>query len=158
MKKQVYEISLPYTFNPAHKGAPYTFDNGAHWCNHGDFIEIMVKYHMGFKAGKDGNTPYDKGSDIEEIRASVKSSKCTLVNKKLGNDMAESLHTYFTNVHSNKWFFGHDIDGELHIYMMNDTEFNTFCNAFARYDKSREVVRFKSTTGKMIHWLENRVD
>lgn len=158
MKKQVYEISLPYTFDPTHKGAPYTFDNGAHWCNHGDFIEIMVKYHMGFKAGKDGNTPYDKGSDIEEIRASVKSSRATLVNKKLGNDMAESLHTYFTNVHSNKWFFGHDIDGELHVYTMNAEEFNAFCNAFAGYDKSREVVRFKSTTGKMIHWLENRVD
>ena len=157
MKKQVYEISLPYTFDPAHKGAPYTFDNGEHWSNHGDFIEIMVKYHMGFNPCKDGNGAYDKTSDIAEIRASVKSSKATLVNKKLGDDMAESLDTYFRNTHSNKFFFGHDIDGELHVYMMNATEFRTFCETFAGYDKGRQVVRFKSASGKMLGWLDAHI-
>ena len=156
MKKQVYEISLPYTFDPTHKGAPYTFD-GSHWSNHGDFIEIMVKYHMGFDPRKDGNGAYDVTSDIAEIRASVKSSKATLVNKKLGDDMAESLDTYFRNTHSNKFFFGHDIDGELHVYMMNAAEFRTFCETFANYDKGRQVVRFKSASGKMLSWLDAHI-
>ena len=157
MKKQVYEMSLPYSFDPTHKGAPYTFDNGAHWCNHGDFIEIMVKYHLGFAPAKDGNGSYDKTSDIAEIRASVKSSKATLVNKKLGANIDETLHTYFATTHSTQFFFGHDIDGQLHIYMMDAPEFDAFCRQFATYDKGRQVVRFKTCSGKMISWLEAHI-
>ena len=41
MTRTSYAISLPYSFDPAHKGAPYTFD-GVHYMNNGEFIETLV--------------------------------------------------------------------------------------------------------------------
>lgn len=155
MKKQVYSVSVPYTFDPSHKGAPYTFD-GEHHMNGGEFTESMVKVHMGFECGKDANTPYDRGSDIPEIRASVKSSRATLVNKKLGADMAEILDTYFQNVHSDKWIWGVVIEEQVITYMMTASEFRAFTETFAGVNE-RGVVRFKTTSGKMLRWLEERV-
>lgn len=156
MKKQIYPVSISYQFNPEHKGAPYTFD-GVHYMNSGEFTEIMVKAHMGFDAHKDANTPYDMGSDIEEIRASVKSSKATLVNKKLGQNMEEVLDTYFQNVHSTSFIWGVVMDENLTVYTMNAKEFRPFIEAFANFDKSRQVVRFKAISGKMLNWLEAHI-
>ena len=155
MTRTSYTISLPYMFHPEHKGAPYTFD-GSHYINAGEFVETLVKYHMGFAYGKDANTPYDKGSDIPEIRASVKSSKATLVNKKLGADIAEFLDTYFQNVHSDKFIWGVQVEETLTVYMMNATEFRAFTEMWAGMNE-RGVVRFKTTSGKMLRWLEERV-
>ena len=155
MTRTSYTISLPYSFDPAHKGAPYTFD-GVHYMNNGEFIETLVKYHMGFAYGKDANTPYDMGSDIPEIRASVKSGKATLVNKKLGADMAEFLDNYFANVHSDKWAWGVQTEENLTVYMMNATEFRAFTEMWANMNE-RGVVRYKATSGKMVRWLEERV-
>lgn len=156
MKKQIHSISISYHFDPSHKGAPYTFD-GSHHMNAGEFTEIMVKAHMGFDACKDANTPYDMGSDIPEINASVKSGKATLVNKKLGQNMEEVLDTYFQNVHSTSFIWGVVMDDELIIYTMNAKEFRPFIENFANFDKSRQVVRFKATSGKMLKWLEAHI-
>ena len=156
MKKQIYPVSISYQFDPSHRGAPYTFD-GVHYMNGGEFTEAMVKAHMGFDARKDANTPYDMGSDIEEIRASVKSSKATLVNKKLGQNMEEVLDTYFQNVHSTSFIWGVVMDENLTVYTMNAKEFRPFIEAFANFDKSRQVVRFKATSGKMLNWLEAHI-
>lgn len=156
MKKQIFPVSISYQFDPSHRGAPYTFD-GSHYMNAGEFTEVMVKAHMGFNASKDANTPYDMGSDIEEIRASVKSGKATLVNKKLGQNMEEVLDTYFQNVHSTSFIWGVVMDDELTVYTMNANEFRPFIENFANFDKSRQVVRFKATSGKMLKWLEAHI-
>ena len=35
MKKAIYNINRPYIFDPAHKGAPYSLNDGENWTNGG---------------------------------------------------------------------------------------------------------------------------
>ena len=74
MTKTEYTINFKFAFDPAHKGASYTLD-GEHYMNGGEFAEIADKMVKGLGSKKDANTPFDKGSDIEETDTSVKSSK-----------------------------------------------------------------------------------
>ena len=153
MKKTVSAISTNYIYDPSHKGAPYSFD-GVKWFNNGELIESLVKASLGYASTKDANTPYDKGSDIEEIRASVKSSKATLVNMQLGKDKKEFLDTYFANTHSENFIWGMIIDENLVTYTMNAVEFRAFCENFANMNE-RKVLRFKASSGKMVQWFES---
>ena len=155
MKKQIFHIITPYVHNPSHRGAPYTLDN-SHWMNQGELIETLVKLHMGFKPGKDASTAYDLGSDIPEIKASVKSGKATLVNFFLGNTPIEILDTYFKNVHSETFIWGVIEENLLTAYTMNPEEFRTFCETWS-YMNERKVLRFKTSSKKMISWLEEKV-
>ena len=155
MKKTTYEINIAYTFNPAHKGANYTFD-GEHWTNGGEFAEIITKAVLGYKAEKDANTRYDKASDIEEINASVKSSRFTLVNFTLADTFEESITRYFETVHSNLWIYTVIVDDTAILYYMNKTEFEEFLNAFCFFNE-RKQIRCKATSGKMIKWFEERI-
>lgn len=155
MKKATYEINIAYTFNPAHKGANYTFD-GEHWTNGGEFAEIITKAVLGYKAEKDANTRYDKASDIEEINASVKSSRFTLVNFTLADTFKESITRYFETVHSNLWIYTVVVDDTAILYYMNKAEFEEFLNTFCFFNE-RKQVRCKATSGKMIKWFEEKI-
>ena len=157
MKKEVYAVNMEYTFNPAHKGANYTFDNGVHWVNNGEFCETICKSVLGFSAKKDANTPYDKGSDIEGLNASVKSSRFTLVNMRLADTFEESVTKYFQTVHSSLWIYVMIVDDEVNLYYMNKEEFNEFLHMFSGLNE-RQVIRAKATSGKMIAWLENKLN
>ena len=155
MKKNTYEINIAYTFDPAHKGANYTFD-GEHWTNGGEFAEIITKSVLGFKPEKDANTRYDKASDIEEINASVKSSRFTLANCVLADTFAESVNKYFETVHSTLWIYTVVVEDTAILYHMNKKEFEEFVNTFC-FLNERKVVRCKATSGKMIKWLEEKI-
>ena len=85
MTKTEYTINFKFTFDPTHKGAPYTLD-GEHYMNSGEFAEVADKMVKGYGSKKDANTPFDKGSDIEETNTSVKSSKATLTSAQIGYD------------------------------------------------------------------------
>lgn len=155
MKKAIYEINIAYTFNPAHKGANYSFDD-EHWTNGGEFAEIITKSVLGYKAEKDANTRYDKASDIEEIGASVKSSRFTLVNCVLADTFEETVKRYFETVHSTLWIYTVVIDDTAILYYMNRTEFEEFVNTFCSMNE-RKVIRCKATSGKMIKWFEEKI-
>lgn len=156
MKKATYEINLDYIFDSTHKGANYSFDNGKHWCNGGDFAEIITKSVLGFEPVKDKNTRYDVASDIQELNASVKSSRFTLVNLKLANDFDETVKTYFKTTHSSIWIFTVVIEKTAMLYYMNKEEFTTFMYQFCFFNE-REQIRCKAVSGKMIKWLEERL-
>ena len=153
MTKTTGKVGFEYTLNTAHKGAPYTI-NGEKWMNAGEFKEIVCKHMLGFEASKDANTRYDMGSDIQEIRASVKSSKATLVNMKLGETLAESIETYMATTHSVRFLWVSVIEEEATIYDMNADEFKTFLYKFSGLNE-RGFVRFKAESGKMIAFLES---
>lgn len=157
MRKEVYSINIDYTFNPAHKGANYTFNNGINWVNNGEFSEILCKSVLGFDSKKDANTPYDKGSDIEELNASVKSSRFTLVNMKLANTFEESITKYFQTVHSSIWIYVIVVNDEVNLYYMDKEEFKEFLYEFSGLNE-RQVIRAKATSGKMIAWFENKLN
>ena len=156
MKKEVYTVSLAYTFDPAHKGASYSLDGGQHWTNGGEFAEVVTKSVLGFEATKDANSRYDLASDINELRASVKSSRFTLVNMVLGDSFEESLTRYFETVHSTQWIYTIVIDDSAILYYMNKEEFKSFVETFCFFNE-RKAIRCKATSGKMIKWFEERI-
>lgn len=153
MKKITAEIKINYIFDTTHKGANYSFDNGQNWCNGGEFAEIIAKSVLGFAPHKDANTAYDVASDIPELNASVKSSRFTLVNKKLGDTFEESIDNYFATVHSSLWIYVVVVDNVATLYFMDKIEFTRFLYTFTALNE-RQVVRSKATSGKMIAWFE----
>lgn len=154
MKKAIYEMTISYKFNAEHKGAPYTFD-GIHYMNAGEFKEAYNKGVRGFTFEKDANTPFDKGSDIEETNTSVKSSGAT-ISPITGETVEEILKEYFERVHSTNWDYVTIVDETLIVYNMNVNEFKEFVEEFGRVNE-RKVVRLKKESSKMIKWLEDRM-
>lgn len=157
MKKAILLHNLTYTFDGNRKGAKYTFDNGEHWKNGGEATEICLKSGFGFEPTKDGNTPFDVGSDIEQLQMSVKSSKATLTSIILGYDFDSILKCYFERTASRCWAWGILIDDTVTAYIMNAQEFERFTREWASYDDNRKVIKYKSTSGKMIKWLEEHL-
>lgn len=156
MRKETYPINISYSYYPEKMYTKYTFD-GKKFYNGGDFHEIVTKSVLGFKPEKDGNTKYDVESDIPELRASVKSSKFTLVNEVLADSFEKSLDVYFKNVHSTLFIYAVAIDDMITLYYMDATEFRVFLTEFSKIASDSGYVRGKSTTGKMLRWLEARL-
>lgn len=156
MKKAAYTINLPYTFDPGHKGAPYSFDR-VRWVNGGEFAEVVTKAVLGYTPRKDPNTRYDMASDIEELHASVKSSRFTLVNMRLGDTLEESIQRYFETVHSTQWIYTVLLEDTAVLYTMCAEEFAEFLRTFATLNE-RGFIRGRATSGKMVKWLEDRAD
>ena len=154
MKKTTYALNVNYQFNAEHKGAPYTFD-GEHFMNAGEFKEAIRKSVAGLECKKDPNTPFDKGSDIEEFNTSVKSSGATISPVK-GNTLEEIMKEYFERVHSTNWDYVTVVDEEVIVYNMNAEEFKEFVEEFGRVN-SRKVVRLIKDSGRMIRWFEERI-
>ena len=156
MTRTDFAINFKFQFDPTRKGAKYTLD-GEHWLNNGEFAEVADKAVKGYDLNKDANTAYDMGSDIEETCTSVKSGKATLTSKVLGQNKEEVIETYFANVHSTNWDWVIVVDDMVIIYNMNAEEFREFLTEWATYDDNRKVVRFKTTSSKMVRWLEDRM-
>ena len=155
MKKISTLTNIEYTFDPNRSGAKYTLD-GIHYMNGGEFAEVATKVALGYAPHKDANTAYSEGSDIPELRASVKSSKATLVNMKLANGFEESIEVYFKNTHSTCFIYTVLLDDMTTLYIMDAAEFREFIRRFATLNE-RGFIRFKATSGKTIQWLEERV-
>jgi len=153
-----YQNTMPYTYDPDHRGAHYLI--GEAYKNHGEFCESVAKFHRGLEYLVNPTTSYMDGSDIESLNASVKSSNATLADV-FGNSKEQIVNTYFANVHSTLFIYMVDIDEQITEYHMNANEFREFIDNWAglAVDSGTHLtkVRFKKTSGKMIKWLEERV-
>ena len=156
MTKDIKAMMLTYKYEANKTNSHYTFD-GINYMNHGDLMELAAKAAYGLEARKDGNTRYDKGDDIPEFHASVKSANASIFNRKLGDDFISSLRVYLETVFSKEFWYVVDMDEEIHIYKMDLNEFAEFLSQFAKYNE-RCVLRLpRTTTSKMLSWLENKV-
>ena len=156
MKKTIAPMPISYTYDAEHNRSHYKVEGHDSYMNGGEFAEVVCKAIRGFKAEKDANTPFDKGSDIEETKTSIKSHGCGLTDEKLADNKEEFLKVYFQRTHSTNVDYVIIIDEEVTIYNMNMNEFREFTSEFAKWDKHSTKVRIK-TSGKMIKWLEERV-
>lgn len=156
MTKTIATMPINYTYNAERKSAHYLIEGIEGYKNGGEFAEIVCKAVRGFKAEKDANTPFDKGSDIEETRTSIKSNACGLTDRKLADNKEDFLAEYFRRTHSTNVDYVVIIDDEVSIYNMDMNEFKEFTSEFAKWDKHSQKVRIK-TTGKMIKWFEEKV-
>lgn len=156
MTKTIAPMPINYTYDADHARSHYLIEGETAHKNGGEFAEIVCKAIRGFEAVKDANTKFDKGSDIEETRTSIKSSGCGLTDEKLADNREDFLAEYFRRTHSTNVDYVVIIDEEVTIYNMDMNEFREFTNEFAKWDKHSTKVRIK-TSGKMIKWFEERV-
>ena len=157
MKKEIHSIPFQFQFDPSHRGAPYTLDGGAHWMNAGQFKQIARVACLFGRVERPDHVRYDVDSDIPELHESVKSSKATLVNMVLGEDLESTLEFYFSHTASKVHSWVMMIDEEIVTYVMNNEEFRKFTENFGWYDKDRKVVRYKADSTKMIKWFESQI-
>lgn len=155
MVKREFAINVSYVFDADRKGAKYSFD-GAKYMNAGEWKECLAKSVLGYANHKDANTPYNMGSDIPEIAASVKSSKASLTNMVLAPSFEESVNTYFANVHSTCFIWVEVVDDNVVLYEMNADEFKGFIYHWSNLNE-RGVIRFKASSAKMVAYLESLV-
>lgn len=122
-------------------------------------------FGCGFKFDTD-HIAYNKGSDIEELKMSVKTSGASLACIYRDDNTAEAfesiINEYFDNVHSVTWAYTILIDNIANIYVMNAEEFKVFIKTWGTMSKESGKtcykIKFKKTSGKMIKWLEERVE
>lgn len=157
MQKQIFYGLKKFSYEPEHRYAPYTFD-GVHYMTAGDMNECQYKHCLGYAAKKDGNTTFDKGSDIPELNRSVKSSRATLTSKPIGHDFESIFASYFATVPSTSWAWIVMVDDTLIAYIMNADEFGTLLRKFAKYQADRNVIRFGQADGKIVKYLESVVE
>ena len=159
MERITYTLKSEYGYDPAHKGAPYIVNGRP--ANGGNFIEAAANECFTGVFGYDTYAvPFDKGSDIEAISASVKSSGASLA-CLYGDTMEEIVNEYFERVHSTTWVYGVQIDSIFQFYLMNADEFRMFLNEWAGLAREsgptvRYKVRIKKTSGKMVAWLDEK--
>lgn len=163
MKKNIYSIEhFQYVFDNTLKGAKYSWDwNGRTYKgNNGEWVEAVQKWCLGFAPIKDASTPYNEGSDIEELGISVKSWGFTLASCIKTDTFEENLQIYFENVASYSVTFSFVIESELITYNMNMDEFKQFLYRFAKYDKYSRTVRgprfSHSKMAEVTKWLDRQ--
>lgn len=157
MKKTSHINNLTYTFDGTRKGAKYTL-NGTTWMNHGEYAECLAKSVLGYKAEKDANTRFDKGEDIAELNASVKSQNCGLTDMKLGNNREEFLQKFWEMTNEDvQYIWVYDHDEMVDLYYMNLEEFKRFTERFGSWDGYCKKIRFKTCSSKVIAWLEENL-
>ena len=141
-------VNASVTYNPARKGAKYSLNHGETWGNHGDLCECLAKVAYGLPPIKDGNTPYNVGSDIStaEYEISVKSIGGGLTDDRelRGLPRQEFISEYFKNVFSTHflWVTEYNLN-EVELWLMNKVEFEKFVRATAGYDNYAKKIRFK---------------
>lgn len=156
VKKETYAKNLSYEYHAERKNAKYTLD-GAHFMNHGDFCECLAKSVLGYEPKKDGNTKYNKGYDIEELHASVKSWNCGLTDTKSlrGLGFEKFITTFFnTELKDTTYIWVYEYDEYVDLWFMNKSEFEYFTRNCATYDNYSQKVRFKLCNNKINAFLE----
>ena len=164
MTKNIYANTLPYEMTNK-SGAKYRLPDKEKGANHGELCESVAKWHLGLYTPNNPNTSYDKGSDIEELKASVKSSHASL-GRTFGDakNTSEAIRYYFKHVHSTLfiWVEFDEVNQIVTEYHMNKKEFGKFIRQFmychmSETSKDHKMeIRFPSTSKKLIAWFESQ--
>lgn len=142
-----------YTYDKARPRMKYLVENGEKWINHGDLCEYMAKAILNCEVGKD-RTPFDKGYDIPELKASVKSHKCGLTEcKGMPTEPAPFLEAYNTKSIAELYIYVCDHGEDVSLYMMNHDEFNQFIKQFGRWDRWRNNFRITACNKTVEKWM-----
>lgn len=157
MKKITSETPLTYIFDTSRKNAKYSINNGDSWMNHGEFCERMCKAILGFAPTKDA-VAFDKGFDIPELKASVKSYKCGLTEcHDMPTTPAEFMAAFWEREHAELYIYVVDHGEYFNLYMMNRAEFRKFVEHFAKWDAHCVKFRINVCDTKTERWLEDHL-
>ena len=135
MKVITADAPMTYTYDPSHNRARYTL-NGENWMNHGEFCERMAKAILGFEPHKD-SLPFDTDYDIPELKASVKSYKCGLTDRKdMPKTPTEFLSEFWRREIAELHIYVCDHGEYFNLYMMNTAEFRSMIENLATWDEA----------------------
>lgn len=152
-------IKFNYVYKADRKGNKYSVSWIDRWMNHGYFAELCAKQFYGYELTLDTNTRFDEGSDLEEDRISVKSSRTTLTNVKLGYSKEEIIEKFFELDYSESYVWVQIEPGstDFRIYHMSKEEFREMVEKFGSYEKDRRVIRMPRDTDKLQDWLNEKI-
>lgn len=160
MKKETYTTNLNYIYEANRPNAKYSLDGGEHFMNHGEYCECLAKSVLGYEVKKDANTRADKGHDIPELNASVKSWNCGLSDRKdlRGLGFTKFCEKFFADeLPDTTYIWVQDYGETVDLYYMDSKEFVDFTNANANYYEYEAKVRFKKSPAKIIQYLEKKL-
>lgn len=128
--------------------------------NNGQHAEQLADYALTGQVRKADRLAFDKGSDIPELDASVKSARFTLASTLEGETLEEQLKDYFSRTASKITVY---VSLELETaFLMDMEEFRTFLETFCKLQRSssksggKQVVRMGTETKKVQAWLLER--
>ena len=129
--------------------------------NNGQHAEQLADYALTGQIRKADRVPFDKGSDIPELEASVKSARFTLASTLKGETFEEQLEDYFTRTASKVAVY---VSLKLEkAFLMDMEEFREFIESFCKLQRSssknggKPVIRMGTETKKVQEWLLERV-
>ena len=129
--------------------------------NNGQHAEQLADYALTGQIRKADRVPFDKGSDIPELEASVKSARFTLASTLKGETFEEQLEDYFSRTASKVAVY---VSLQLETaFVMDMEEFRAFIETFCKLQRSssknggRQVIRMGTETKKVQEWLLERV-
>lgn len=129
--------------------------------NNGQHAEQLADYALTGQIRKADRIAFDKGSDIPELEASVKSARFTLASTLKGETFEEQLNDYFTRTASRMVVY---VSLELELaFLMDMEEFRAFIETFCKLQRSssenggKPVIRMGTETKKVKEWLLERV-
>ena len=157
MRKTTHINTMIYTYDPTRESRGKWLVNEK-WLNHGDYAEILCKHCLGFTAEKDANTRYDKGHDIPELAASVKSWQCGLtVKKDMPREKMEFLEVFMANDPSEQFIFVADVAEEVNLYYLDREEMKNFILDLWHWDTYCNNWRVTSSVNKIFNYFESKL-
>ena len=158
MKKITAPTALPFIFDPSRNNAKYSLNDGETWMNHGEYCERMTKAILGYAPTKDA-IAFDEGYDLPELKASIKSRKCGLTERKdMPKNPADFMADFWKREHAELYIYAIDHGDEFNLYMMNRTEFRRFVEHFAKWDNYCVKFRINVCDTKTERFLEEMLE
>lgn len=127
--------------------------------NNGQHAQYVADYTLTGQVRKADNIHWACGSDIPELKMSVKSARATLASDLIGETIADKVNDYFNRTASTVWAY---VTKDETIYIMDGIEFRQFIMTFATMQKDstknggRMKVRFPHESHKVIEWLGSK--
>lgn len=129
--------------------------------NWGCAAQVNYDNYKTGKIRKHDHVPFDKDSDIPEIKASVKSSNFTLASANVlaGETFDEQWSDYKKRVHSSLFVY---VTKTGLAYEMTLKEFEEFVLLFCGFERESQKngggmkIRCRKETKKMLKWFEAR--
>ena len=157
MIKITTNIKLNYTYDASRKYHKYSFDNGATWCNGGQFKATVFIHGVGHGFRGLDNIAFDKGNDFPEWACSLKSGRATLC-YSIAETEEETIKEFFNRTAAKN--YGWLVQGEENIicYLMSTEEFTAFVKRFGKWEEERKVIRFPEHSNKLVRWFNKRIE
>lgn len=129
------------------------------YANYGNHVQQALDYTLTGKIRKHDAIPFDKGSDIPELKMSVKSNGFTLASSRInyGDTFEAKVNDYMSRTHSEQFAYV-TLDGIA--YIMDKATFEKFVRTFCYLDRESKrnggglKVKCLKESKKMLQWLE----